>query len=198
MMRMKKNKQGFAIIETIITVVVLSTSLLYLYGTYSSIINREETRLYYDDTAYIYRTNYIREFLENNTNIENIKSYAFENSYIITIGPEFDGMFNSEQIANNMKATMENIFTNFSVIQMLIMDSDMLSNCNTSGDDAKCEASTSNLNYAINSYIQTLNDTTYNYYLIVEYSEYTVDGRLSRCVPGTDEGCNLYYVSLGI
>ena len=48
---MKKKNRGFIIIETIITVVVLSTSLLYLYSSYSSIINREETRLYYDDVA---------------------------------------------------------------------------------------------------------------------------------------------------
>ena len=70
-------KKGFAFIETIITVVLLSTSLLYLYNSYSSIISGEETRLYYDDPAYIYKTNYVRKFLEENTDIENVKRYAF-------------------------------------------------------------------------------------------------------------------------
>ena len=57
---MKKNKKGFVLIETIVTVVVLTTSLLYLYNSYSSIIANENTRLYYDDVAYIYKANYIR------------------------------------------------------------------------------------------------------------------------------------------
>ena len=56
------NKKGFVIIETIVTVVVLTTSLLYLYNSYSTIINREEARLNYDDLSYVYRTNYIRNF----------------------------------------------------------------------------------------------------------------------------------------
>lgn len=195
---MKKKNRGFIIIETIITVVVLSTSLLYLYSSYSSIINREETRLYYDDVAYIYRTNYVRKFLEGYTNVEAIKDYGFENSYVITIGPSFDSMFTSDQIASNMKGSMENLFNTFNINQILLLDSDMLNNCYNDSDDPKCEPSTSNLSYAINSYLQTLNNTTYNYYIVVEYSEQTVDGKLKKCIPGTDEGCTLYYVSLGI
>ena len=69
-----KNKRGFVFVETIITVVVLTTSLLYLYNSYSSIINSEEERLYYDNPAYIYKTNYIRDFLESNSNIDSIKN----------------------------------------------------------------------------------------------------------------------------
>lgn len=195
---MKKKNRGFIIIETIITVVVLSTSLLYLYSSYSSIINREETRLYYDDVAYIYRTNYVRKFLEGYTNVEAIKDYGFEDSYVITIGPSFDSMFTSDQIASNMKGSMENLFNTFNINQILLIDSDMLNNCYNNSDDPKCEPSTSNLSYAINSYLQTLNNTTYNYYIVVEYSEQTVGGELKKCIPGTDEGCTLYYVSLGI
>ena len=48
------NKKGFAFIETIITIVILSSALLYLYSSYSAIISEEETRLHYDDVAYIY------------------------------------------------------------------------------------------------------------------------------------------------
>ena len=40
-----KNK-GFVIIETIVTVVILTTSLLYLYNSYSTIINREDPKQY--------------------------------------------------------------------------------------------------------------------------------------------------------
>ena len=107
-------------------------------------------------------------------------------------------MFTSDQIASNMKGSMENLFNTFNINQILLIDSDMLNNCYNDSDDPKCEPSTSNLSYAINSYLQTLNNTTYNYYIVVEYSEQTVDGKLNKCIPGTDEGCTLYYVSLGI
>lgn len=196
---MKKKNKGFVFIETIITVVVLSTSLLYLYSSYSNIITREETRLYYDDPAYIYRTNYVRKFLEQYTNLEEIKSYAFNNSYVITIGTGFDNMFTSEQIANNMASSMENMINNFRINQMLIVDSYMLDEClGTNDDSTKCKVSTSNLSYNLNNYIKTLNELDYNYYLIVEYSEHLSNGKVSKCVPGTDRGCDLYYVSLGI
>lgn len=196
---MKKKNKGFVFIETIITVVVLSTSLLYLYSSYSNIITREETRLYYDDPAYIYRTNYVRKFLEQYTNLEEIKSYAFNNSYVITIGTGFDNMFTSEQIANNMASSMENMINNFRINQMLIVDSYMLDEClGTNDDSTKCKVSTSNLSYNMNNYIKTLNELDYNYYLIVEYSEHLSNGKVSKCVPGTDRGCDLYYVSLGI
>ena len=107
-------------------------------------------------------------------------------------------MFTPDQITNNMKGSMENLFNTFHINQLLMIDSDMLNNCYSNSDDPKCESSTSNLSYAINSYLQTLNETTYNYYIVVEYSEYNVDGDLKKCVLGTDEGCTLYHVSLGI
>lgn len=196
---MKKKNKGFVFIETIITVVVLSTSLLYLYSSYSNIITREETRLYYDDPAYIYRTNYVRKFLEQYTNLEDIKGYAFKNSYIITIGTGFDNMFTTEQIANNMSSSMENMVNNFNVNQMLIVDANMLDECLGDSSDAnKCKVSTNNLSYSLNNYLKTLNEIDYSYYLVVEYSEHLKDGKVTKCIPGTDKSCNLYYVSLGI
>lgn len=57
-----KNKKGFAFVETIITVVILSASLLYLYSTYNAIISDEKVRLYYDDPAFIYYTIMLENF----------------------------------------------------------------------------------------------------------------------------------------
>ncbi len=193
-----KNKRGFVFIETIITVVVLSTSLLYLYSSYSNIIHNEEARLYYDDPAYIYRTNYVRKFLESYTNIEEIKTYALTNSYIVTIGPLFDNMFNEIMSLNNMQASMENMFNNFNINQMLLVDSAMLNECSVNSEDEKCVSSTSNLSYNMNNYLRTLNSTDYEYYLVVEYSEYLSDGLIRKCIPGENEGCTMYYVSLGL
>lgn len=196
---MKKKNRGFVFIETIITVVVLSTSLLYLYSSYSNIINREETRLYYDDPAYIYRTNYVRKFIEEYTDIAGIKTFAFADSYLVTVGSGFDGMFTSEQIANNMMLSMETMINNFHINRMVIIDSDMFDDCwGTSSDTDKCKVSMSNLSYNMQNYLRTLNEMDYSYYLVVEYSEYIDDGQVKRCIPGMNVGCSLYYVSLGI
>lgn len=50
-----KNR-GFALVETIVVVVVLVTALLILYTSYGKILQVEKTRVYYDDMACIYRT----------------------------------------------------------------------------------------------------------------------------------------------
>ncbi|HIS12512.1 MAG TPA: hypothetical protein IAB40_05315 [Candidatus Onthocola stercoravium] len=194
------NKKGFVIIETIVTVVVLTTSLLYLYNSYSTIINREEARLNYDDLSYVYRTNYIRNFLENNTNINDIKRYSFSDSYTVTIGPSFNSMFTAEQRAQNMQLSLENIFTNFNVNQMILLDSQILEDCDIGydGDSLKCKNSIENLSYNMQNYIRSLNDTSYDYYLVIEYSQNSESGRITKCIPGIGANCNSYYASLGI
>ena len=40
-----KKKNGFAFIETIVTIVILSAALIYLYSSYSAIITEEERRV---------------------------------------------------------------------------------------------------------------------------------------------------------
>ena len=192
-----KNK-GFVIIETIFTVVILTTSLLYLYNSYSTIINREETRLNYDDLSYIYRTNYIRNFLESNTNINDIKRYSFDNTYVVTLSSAFSSMFTPEQREENMQTSLEVIFSNFNVTKMILMDSQMLNDCDTNNDSLKCKTSIENLSYNMQNYIRSLSDMTYDYYLVVEYSENGEDGRITKCTPGISTNCNSYYASLGI
>ncbi len=192
-----KNK-GFIIVETIVTVVILSTSLLYLYSSYNTIINREETRLYYDDIAYLYRTNQIRTFLENNSNIGDVKRYGFDDTYIISIGPSYENMFTSEQTASNMQGSFEILFNTFNINQIILMDSTMLDDCDTDNDSLKCEASTEGLSYNMSSYITSLSDTTYDYYLVIEYAEKMVNGVVTKCIPRIDTNCHSYYTSLGI
>ena len=61
-----KNKRGFVFVETIVTTVVLLSALLFIYGTYSSMIREEKKRLYFDDISYIYKTQIIASILEEN------------------------------------------------------------------------------------------------------------------------------------
>ncbi len=185
-------KNGFAFIETIITVVILCASLLYLYNSYSFIIGDEEKRLRYDDISFIYKTNYVRKFLDENTDIEGIKNYAFNDSYIVTIGTGYTSMFNETQRTNGMVESLSNIVQSFNINRMLLINTKMFDDCVIDTD--KCKRSVADLNFNLKSYVYTLNDISYEYYLVVEYAQ-KVDG--SKCTPGSDARCVAYYASLG-
>lgn len=79
-----KNKKGFVFVETIVTTVVLLSSLLYIYGTYSSMIASEKKRLYYDDISYVYKTQIIKEILEDNisSNFYNVVTKENNTEYL--------------------------------------------------------------------------------------------------------------------
>ena len=188
-------KKGFVFIETIITVVILSTSLIYLYGSYSSIINNEEARAYYDDPAYIYKTSYIRDFLLDNSDIELVKSTAYDDFYSVNISPNYSGLFD----ANN-KDDFAYIWSYFNVYQMLIISKDLIECDGTANDTKICKDTYDNLSYNMRNYIKSLNDVSKDYYLIVEYSEKIDDanGKIKSCILGTDTYCHSYYASLGI
>ena len=59
---MKKN--GFVFVETIIAIVVLTSSLLLLYSSFNKVLQSEKTRVYYDDIAYIYRSYYLKNSIK--------------------------------------------------------------------------------------------------------------------------------------
>lgn len=59
-----KRRNGFVFIETMITVVILSTALLIIYSLFNSMIIREKRRSYFDDPAYIYRAGYLSTIFE--------------------------------------------------------------------------------------------------------------------------------------
>lgn len=193
-----KNK-GFVFIETIVTVLVLSTSLLYLYNSYNNIIDKEETRVYYDDVAYIYKTNYIKRFLEENANIEYVKSEAFKESYVTSIGNAFDNFFNEAQLEENMNNSLENILNNFRVNQMFLVKRNYIDECDGSETSDECYFNATDNAYNLTNYIKSINDTKHDYYLVVEYSEKVDDtGKITKCTPRVDTNCRNYFVSLGL
>lgn len=193
-----KNK-GFVFIETIVTVLVLSTSLLYLYNSYNNIIDKEETRVYYDDVAYIYKTNYIKRFLEENANIEYVKSEAFKKSYVTSIGNAFDNFFNEAQLEENMNNSLENILNNFRVNQMFLVKRNYIDECDGSETSDECYFNATDNAYNLTNYIKSINDTKHDYYLVVEYSEKVdSDGKITKCTPRVDTNCRNYFVSLGL
>lgn len=59
-------KRGFALLETIIVITFVTVSLLLLYGTFTSLIDKKEKNILYDDVSNIYRMYYLKEYLELN------------------------------------------------------------------------------------------------------------------------------------
>lgn len=192
---MKKN--GFVFIETIVTTVILSASLLLLYSSYSSSIQNERSRINYEDVSYLYKTNYIRKFLEENTNIDAVKRYAFIDSYIVTIGPSLDTMFTVEQANRGLKKSLERIYNIYNINRILLVKKEFISECFEY--EGICNISNENLSYGLASYIKSLNDISYDYYLVAEYTEKIDEsGDAVRCIPGKNDECNSYFVNIGM
>ena len=190
-----RSKKGFAFVETIITVVILSASLLYLYSTYSAILSDEKVRVYYDDPSFIYYTNYVKKFFEEYADLENIKRSKFNNTYVISIGTGYQNLLKDRSMA----AALEKIVESFRINHIAIVKSDMFNNC-FEGTEEYCESSIKNLNYNMQKYVTSLSDTKYNYYLVVEYAirldETT--GKQVKCTPTIDKRCQTYYASIGL
>lgn len=190
-----RSKKGFAFVETIITVVILSASLLYLYSTYSAILSDEKVRVYYDDPSFIYYTNYVKKFFEEYADLENIKRSKFNDTYVISIGTGYQNLLKDRSMA----AALEKIVESFRINHIAIVKSDMFNNC-FEGTEEYCESSIKNLNYNMQKYVTSLSDTKYNYYLVVEYAirldETT--GKQVKCTPTIDKRCQTYYASIGL
>lgn len=195
---MIRNKKGFVFIETIITVVVLSASLIIIYSAYSSAISDEKTRLYYDDPAYIHRSYFVREFLYLNSNIEYIKDYVFNNSYITTIGVGFDTMFTQEQEDAGMRQSLQILYDIYNINQMVIVDGATAKEC-LIHPDASCKTAYQFVSVNMAGYIKTLNLLENKYYLVIEYTEKTnEEGIVERCTPSIDTRCLSFYTVLTV
>ncbi len=197
------NKKGFIFIETIVTVVVLAASLLMLYNSFSSSIENEKDRLNYDDIAYVYKANQVRKFLYGNTNINNLKKYALNNTYMITIGSGYIGgfnvndiMFTNEQIAKEMQYTLEMIVSNMNINQMLLVNTDYFLNCFE--ENELCQKSTANISDGLKAYLKSINNKTGDYYLVIEFSEKNENNKMVKCFPSMDYNCQSYYAYLEI
>lgn len=186
---MKRN--GFVFVETIIAVVILTSSLLLLYSTFSKILQSEKTRVYYDDISYIYRSWYVK----NSINELNVMSVirdlnSSQAKQFITIGIEYEGLFNG----NNKKNYFSNLLEAFDVNQMILLKENKLDNLKKCTQecslDSNCEnhencySLYTNLSEEMISYLRTIYvDVPCTYILAIEYKTCNVD----------DTNCKNYY-----
>ena len=193
------NKKGFVFVETLIVVVVLSIALLMIYRSYSDAIHNEKKRLYYDDSAYLYRSFYIKNFLENNTQIDKIlnTSDVFLNTYATVIGSSYSNMFNDTQINLGYKETLNNFYNNLNIKRIILIDGNMFLNCKNNTTEMICLNTKSTLDNNVNNYLKTLNLDGEKKYILFEYSEKFENDRVRKCI-SEETSCTNNYSTLEI
>lgn len=72
-------KKGFILVETIIVITILATSLLLIYSSFNSLLVNEKRRMYFDDPVYLYRTYYILDFFQTNNVFNYVDDVLGEN-----------------------------------------------------------------------------------------------------------------------
>lgn len=105
-------KKGFVLIETIIVLVVLLSALVLLYSGFNNLYIKEQNYLYYDDIAYVYKTEYIRRYLfegaNSIVNIDNFKAAINDSTLVNDNNPfyhlERDNTTNNNNIINNQES----------------------------------------------------------------------------------------------
>ena len=163
-----KNKMGFVLIETIVTITVLAASLLYVYSSFNNILIKEKTRIHYDDVAYLYRTYYIKEFFKN-YEIDYVLNLLNEENPIIIIGCDYEGMFGEDATA---KSQCDDLIQglNVSKIAVALNNFDYVKDCDNTSN--KC-LYLNNFSVEQRSYLQSLGkiDVNEEYVMIVEFLE---------------------------
>ncbi|MBQ7031312.1 MAG: hypothetical protein IJY87_05460 [Bacilli bacterium] len=179
---MKKN--GFVFVETIVAVVILTSSLLLLYSTFSKILQSEKTRVYYDDVNYIYRTWYVKERI-NSLNIMAALRDITSNTdkYFVTVGIEYDNLFTGYE---REKTYISNLLEDYEVSQIIILKENKIdnlkkctlecsldSNCN---DYENCNGLYTNLSDEMINYLKTIYiDVSCTYVMVIEYNTCSSD-----------------------
>lgn len=138
-------KTGFMFIETIITLTVLLTALLYLYTTFSNLMIKEQSLANYDNVIYQYRLDYIKKNITNlDANLPGTDNYI------------------SITVDDNIKAAYE--------LQNLIIVKKVLNNTNLKG--MTIPNNNDFTNYLHSSFTEP--DYTYTYMIIGEFYDTTL------------------------
>ena len=181
------NNKGFVFVETIVAVVVLTSSLLLLYSTFHSLLQSEKTRVYYDDINYIYRSYYLKNKIKDLNIMSVIKDInSDENKYFTTIGIEYDELFDGYVDEKNY---LNSLINDFDIKQMIILKEsklDDLKSCNLKNynESEACNNLYMNLSEEMINYLKSIYvDVSCTYILVSEYVTCSKD----------DTNCHNYY-----
>lgn len=194
---MKKN--GFVFVETIIAIVVLTSSLLLLYSTFNKVLQSEKTRVYYDDIAYIYRSYYLKKRISK-LNMNTILNDITNNNdkYFVTVGMEYQDLFKGYE---KERTYFSNMLQDFDVNQIIVLKENKLNdlksctlecglnpeNCNVESQNKtvisnQCNAIYTNLSDEFISYLKSIYvDVSCTYIMAIEYNICTGSNGFDNC-----------------
>ena len=209
------NKKGFVFVETIIVVTVLASSLLVVYGTFTTILSSEKRRVMFDDPAYIYRTYYLENFLVSlnmdqyvskylsktdttkqkiiELDCGDISLYNVVNAEAGLNGGELKKRIFCEEAlkgSNEGKLNVKHVFLTFydiSDFKSCTTKTGKISNSATCKDYSDA---LKNINVNMIYYIRTLTGTGQGYRIIVEYEETEIDKSNAKNPVNGDCGSN--------
>lgn len=174
---MKKN--GFVFVETIVSIIILTSALLLLYTSFNKVLQAEKSRVYYDDINYIYRTYYIKNQLQN-LNFNNILNSLNEDEdkYFATIGLNSTALFLGH---DNYNTYISNLLRDFDVSQIVIVKTnkiDDMKKCNKEcalnsncEDYVVCSNIYTNIEEDMINYLNNVNvDISCIYIIAIEYN----------------------------
>lgn len=193
-----KRKKGFVFIETLVVIAVLTVSLLMTYSSYSSIVTKENIRIRYNDSAYMYRTYYLSQFLRNfrlDLVVSNLNDISGSDGYNMLAGFYCSGdiFVNAE----DNQGLCETLFSNLNVSNAYITYNDLsfIQDECTNNDKGKCEMLVQ-VREEMANYLKTIGGNgKKGYRIIIEYSE-TKSGE--TCLEETGQKCKYYYTTLSL
>lgn len=185
-----KNKKGFVFVETIVVIVVLLTSLLYLYSTFITLSTNEKKRITYDDVAYLYRTYSLKKYYTSQR-LDRIVSNLSEENPVVSFGCESYDLFDHYEKEGSFceSITQELHVTNTYVTFYDLSD---LQNCHHSSSGICTIFSRVDTN--LSEYLKTLSGKGESgFRLIVEFSENDA-GELCE----NNEHCTHYFATIKV
>ena len=160
--------KGFLMIESIIMFVVLISGLMLIYMSANNYLIREKRYSNYDDIASIYDAYYVKEALNNYSNIGTMKDSLLDGyGYGRIIGVGIDNFFTNDNIVDEFTFIAERVnlyqmyfFKNTNELKACVKKVDLNSDCLKTYLDED-----------LRSYINTINTNSINsdYYLILEF-----------------------------
>ena len=144
------NKKGFVFMETIITIVILSSSLLLIYSSFKNLLVKQKSRIYYDDVVYTYRTYYIEKVLNNYNIYEDLENIDYLKFDLNNYNDDF----------------IKNLLYDFEVNDIIFLKKDKLNNLKECFKNKECN----DINPELRKYISTISfDFDCSNILIIEY-----------------------------
>lgn len=186
-----KKKKGFVFVETLVVVAVLTTALLMLYSTYSAVIQKEKTRIKYNDSVYLYRTYYIEKFFRNfRLDIVASKLNNTDPNRILMLsgfGCTSDIFMNEEDNLGMCESLLQDAH-----VRNLYLAYNDLSRLQTCENQSGICETLVQVNTTMADYLKTIGGSGSGYRIIIEYAE-NKDG--TRC---EGDSCQFYYATLSL